>query len=234
MRVFYDMALWYTLVLTSHCYSVCLLCGWLVSSTALYFTVLKNYVTRSSMWWHFRRTIILLAAFGCTVCSTVSVHELNVIHNILYNNSYTIDPQKPTTFNQRKQATSHTTHKWACVTYVGKETTYITNILKKSELKIAFRTTHTLGNLIHHKDHTPDKFSLSGVYKLTCSDCHKTYVGQTGRQFRTGYKEHKAAFRNNSNTSRFAKHLFVYVVEVHCNLSRGQVYVLSLMIRNIH
>jgi len=38
-------------------------------------------------------------------------------------------------------------------------------------------------------------------------DCNKTYVGQTGRQFSTCYKEHKTAFHNNRNTSSFAKHL---------------------------
>jgi hypothetical protein len=32
-------------------------------------------------------------------------------------------------------------------------------------------------------------------------------VGQTGRKFSTHYKEHKTTFRNNSNTSSFAKHL---------------------------
>ena len=43
--------------------------------------------------------------------------------------------------------------------------------------------------------------------KLTCSDCHKTYVGQTGSQFSTRYKEHMAAWRNLSTTSSFAQHL---------------------------
>jgi hypothetical protein len=64
-----------------------------------------------------------------------------------------------------------------------------------------------LANLLTHKDYTHDKYSLSGVYQLTCPDCHKTNVGQTGRQFSTRYNEHKTAWRNNSNTSNFAKHL---------------------------
>jgi hypothetical protein len=72
---------------------------------------------------------------------------------------------------------------------------------------MSFRTTNTLGNLLTHKHHPQDKFSLSGVYKLICPDCNKTYVGQTGRKFSTRYKEHKTAFRKNSNTPRFAKHL---------------------------
>jgi len=45
-----------------------------------------------------------------------------------------------------------------------------------------------LANLFTHKGRAHDKYSLSGVYKLTCPDCHKTYVGQTGRQFSTRYK----------------------------------------------
>jgi hypothetical protein len=66
---------------------------------------------------------------------------------------------------------------------VGKETSNITNVFRQADLKIPFRTNNTIGNLLGHKIPTPDKFSLSGVYKLTCPDCNKAYVGQTGRHF---------------------------------------------------
>jgi len=92
-------------------------------------------------------------------------------------------------------------------TYVGKETFYITNLFRKTELKIAFRTTNTIGKLLSHKNPNPNKFSLLGVYELTCPDCNKAYVGQTGRHFATRFKEHEKAFQNNSHTSSFAKHL---------------------------
>ena len=46
----------------------------------------------------------------------------------------------------------------------------------------------------------------SGAYKLTCPDCNKAYVGQTGRNFAARFKEHKYAFRTNSHMSNFAKH----------------------------
>jgi len=85
-------------------------------------------------------------------------------------------------------------------TYVGKETSYITNLFKKTEPRIAFRTTSTIRKLLSHKNPTPDKFSLSGVYRLTCPDCNKAYVGQTGRRFATRFKEHEKAFRSNSHT----------------------------------
>jgi len=57
-----------------------------------------------------------------------------------------------------------------------------------------------------HNTQNPDKFLLSGVYKLTCTDCKKTYIGQTEIDFITRYNEYKRSFRNNSHTSKFAQH----------------------------
>jgi hypothetical protein len=64
--------------------------------------------------------------------------------------------------------------------YVGKETTYITNIFRHSDLRIAYRTNNTIHNHLIHKNQSRDKFCSSGVYKVTCPYCKKAYVGQTG------------------------------------------------------
>jgi len=103
-----------------------------------------------------------------------------------------------------------TPQKWTSFTYVGKETSYITNIFRQTALKIAFRTKNTIGNLLTHKnsiDRQTVIYSLSGVYKLSFPDCNKAYVGQTGSGYYTRYKEHKAAFRNNNQAYSFTKHL---------------------------
>jgi hypothetical protein len=134
-------------------------------------------------------------------------HELNIIHNILHNNAFPIKPHPPTHNTTKPTALRTNKQKWTTFTYVGEETSYITNVFRKTELKIAFHTTNTIGNLLSHKNPTPNKFSLSGVYKLTCPDCNKAYVGETGRRFTTRFKEHEKAFWNNSHTSSFAKHL---------------------------
>jgi hypothetical protein len=135
-------------------------------------------------------------------------HELNIIHNFLYNNAFPIKLHKPPIQHPTRSTTPRNTkHKWTTFTYVGKETSYITNLFKKTELRIAFRTTSTIGKILSHKNPTPDKFSLSGVYRLTCPDCNKVYVGQTGRRFATRFKEHEKAFGSNSHTSSFVKHL---------------------------
>ena len=72
---------------------------------------------------------------------------------------------------------------------------------------MAFQTHNTLGNLLTHKHQLRDTYSHSGVYKLNCPKCSKAYVGQTGRQFSTRYKEYLADFRHNNGKSNFAIHL---------------------------
>jgi len=81
------------------------------------------------------------------------------------------------------------------------------NIFRKADLKIVFHTNSTIRNLPTQENQPPDKFSLLGVYKLTCPTCNKAYVVQKGKCFTIHYNEHKQAFRNNSHTSRFAQHL---------------------------
>jgi len=69
---------------------------------------------------------------------------------------------------------------WVVGWYFGRETTFITNIFKKADIRITLRTNNTLQKLLMTKPQTRDKYSRSGAYKLTCPDCNKAYVGQTG------------------------------------------------------
>ena len=75
-------------------------------------------------------------------------------------------------------------YKWVTFTYNGKETNFITNLFRKTNLKIAFRTNNTFKSLLRHKQQVPDIYTQSRVYKLMCPDCNKAYVGQTGRAFK--------------------------------------------------
>jgi hypothetical protein len=84
--------------------------------------------------------------------------------------------------HRRKHTASLSTPnlKWATFTYTGKETTYITNIFKHSNIGIAFRTKHSiLSHLTNHTHTYRNQYSSSGVYKLTCPDCNKAYISQT-------------------------------------------------------
>jgi hypothetical protein len=118
-----------------------------------------------------------------------------IIHNIIYNNFFPLHPQKPTTLNRNQLQNPPTNkYRWVTFTYVGKETTYITSIFKHSNIRIAYHTNNTLQNHLTHNNQNPDKFSLSRVYKLTCPNCKKVYIGYTGRDFIMRYKEHGRSF----------------------------------------
>jgi hypothetical protein len=132
--------------------------------------------------------------------------ELQTIQTILHNNNFPIYPYKPKK-RTKSTVTSSPEHKWAVFSYIGKETSFITNIFRNSGIKTTFRTTSNVGTLLTQKQQKKDMLTQSGVYKLICPDCSKAYVGQTGRRFTDRYKEHKAAFHHNTNNSSFARHL---------------------------
>ena len=134
----------------------------------------------------------------------------------MYNNAFLILPHKPPTpkpptsaLDRQIATTTQTpTHKWVTFTYIGKERNFITNLFRKTNLKIVFRTSKTVQILLKHKQQVPDKYTQSGVlYKMKCSDCNQVYVGHTGRSFQVRLNEHKNAFKINSHTSNIAKHL---------------------------
>jgi hypothetical protein len=86
-----------------------------------------------------------------------SKRELNTIQNILHNNSFPLKYRKLKTHTPTQ--TKPTLNKWATFTYNGKETSYITNLFKHTNLKIAFRTNNTIGRLLTPHKPPPDKFS---------------------------------------------------------------------------
>jgi len=136
--------------------------------------------------------------------------ELDTIHDIMMNNGFPTHAYTPP--NLRRPPTTpgqkpgNTTQKWAPFTYIGRETTYITNIFKKADIRITLRTNNTLQNLLMQKAQPLDKYSRSGAYKLTCLECNKVYVGQMVQSFTQRFKEHRNAFKSNRNTSDYAKH----------------------------
>jgi flagellar biosynthesis regulator FlaF len=134
-------------------------------------------------------------------------NEKNTIEHILYNNKYstTIINKLDKPKNNRKRLLGT---KWAKFTYVGKETKFITKLFKDTTVNITYTTKQTIRKLLAPKPNpTLDKFSNSGVYQLTCPDCQMKYTGQTGRSFKTRFKEHFHDFKYNIQKSKFAQHL---------------------------
>jgi len=94
---------------------------------------------------------------------------------------------------------------WITFTYYGNYIRKITNMFKKTQTRIAFRTTNTTFQILttNHKNN-PDN---SSIYKLTCETCQSVYIIQTGRSISTRYKEHIRYIKNNNPQSGYALHI---------------------------
>jgi len=132
--------------------------------------------------------------------------ENDTIKQILCNNKYDISILKKSTTagNKVKQNTPKT--EWAKFTYVGKETKFVTKLLKSIPLKSVFTTQNTIGKLLSkQQNHNESKFDKCGVYQLTCPDCNN-YIGHTDRPFHVRFQEHFRDYKY-TNKSTFAHRL---------------------------
>jgi len=117
----------------------------------------------------------------------------------------------PITLEHKKKKRNHNTqtqkHRWTRFTYDGKETRFITKLFKDTNITVAFTMNNTIGMRLTMEHKTQCKCDKSGVYQLTCPDCKMTYTGQTGRPFKTRFKEQMRDFKYNNRKSKFAQHL---------------------------
>jgi len=94
------------------------------------------------------------------------------------------------------------------LTYIGKETRFITKLFKDTNIRNAFIANNTIGKHLTMEQKTPQcKYNKNGVYQLTCPDCKMKYTGQTGRPFRVRFQEHIRDFKYNNSRSKFTQHL---------------------------
>jgi len=101
-----------------------------------------------------------------------------------------------------------------CLPYNSTMTRAFRNTFKKDKFYVSYKTTNNAFNMINkfsnNTNQNGDKFNKSGIYKIKCSDCDSFYVGQTGRSFRTRYREHIQALKSQNLTSMkstFAEHI---------------------------
>lgn len=138
-----------------------------------------------------------------------SIAVENNFNTKLIDNMITKTKQKRTrlAINPRKE--KDVTQKYAAFTYINQNIYKITNILKKHEIKIAFRTNNKLGHhILNNTIDKQDPLKQSGVYKLTCQtpNCNSTYIGMSARNFDIRYQEHRRAFSKTGH-SAFAEHM---------------------------
>ena len=78
------------------------------------------------------------------------------------------------------------------VPYVQGLSERVTRVFKKHGFSTALKPHRTLRNLlVHPKDKLDTKQKAEAIYEITCADCHKSYIGETGRPFGVRLLEHQ-------------------------------------------
>jgi len=93
-------------------------------------------------------------------------------------------PPPPTTTTTRNT-------KWTTFTYTSPQIKKITKLFKHTNVRVAYKCTNTISHLFKptNKAICPSSpYDRSGIYKLTCMTCNRSYVGQTSRSLRQRYK----------------------------------------------
>ena len=80
-------------------------------------------------------------------------------------------------------------------------------ILQPYNIRVAHKPTTTSRQLLTNvKDRDEPNNRQGAVYKIKCSGCQASYIGETGRNLNTRLTEHKRATRNGDANNHIAVH----------------------------
>ena len=79
-------------------------------------------------------------------------------------------------------------------------------VFRRAGVQAVFRPTAPLRNFISRRK--PDSLPKKGlVYRIPCSQCEWSYIGETGRTLTDRLSEHRRAVRNFSTSSEISNHV---------------------------
>ncbi|XP_068691539.1 uncharacterized protein [Montipora foliosa] len=101
----------------------------------------------------------------------------------------------------------NTPHGFACLPYISGLTEPLMRLLRKHEIRVVTKPLKTLQQEFPSpKTRQPLDQQCNVVYKIPCSDCPWSYIGETGRCFLTRKKEHQRNLKNFAKGSNIASH----------------------------
>nr|XP_022908048.1 uncharacterized protein LOC111419471 [Onthophagus taurus] len=92
--------------------------------------------------------------------------------------------------------------KYISISHYNPTINQLHHITKTHNIHIATKNNTKISNMLVNNKHKFHFHLLNGVYKISCSECNKIYIGQTGRNLLTRFKEH-----NKDKNSAIFKHI---------------------------
>jgi hypothetical protein len=97
---------------------------------------------------------------------------------------------------------------WATFTYHSPQIRKVTNLFRNTKIGVAFTATETLQQLVRPTTQNPKSdYEESGIYKITCKTCHKSYVGHASRNLKLRIQEQTRFIKNKDPRFSYALHI---------------------------
>ena len=93
------------------------------------------------------------------------------------------------------------------ILYIKGTSETLSGILQTYNICVAHKPTIFVTTLADKcKDRDKPNNRQGAVYKIKCSDCRASYIGETGRNLNARLTEHRQATRNGHNNNHIALH----------------------------
>ena len=79
-------------------------------------------------------------------------------------------------------------------------------ILRQHNLRVNYKATNTLKKTLIRNRPTRSEENEVGIYRITCDDCPRVYLGQTGRPLNVRLREHSKYILNRNKTAAVYRH----------------------------
>ena len=133
--------------------------------------------------------------------------ETNHLNTAFIKDNYSTDFIKGNTYVRPNDSSSNSYTTTASIPYIRGTSENIARILRPCNIRVAQKPMFTLRRLltkVKDKDEPEDRPGT--VYKIKCSDCQATYIGETGRKLTTRLNEHKRASKKGDVNNNIAEH----------------------------
>ena len=129
------------------------------------------------------------------------------LNTVFIKNNYNTDFIERNTYIRPKDSSNNSCTTTAITPYVRGTFETLARILRPYNIRVAHKPIFTLRRLLTHvkgKDKPEDR--PGAVYKIHCSDCQATYIGETGRNLTTRLTERKRATKTDDLNNNIAEH----------------------------
>ena len=137
-------------------------------------------------------------------CRTDETKHLNAVS---IKNNYSTDFIEPNTYVRPNDSSNNSYTTTATLPYIRGTTETIAHIVRPCNIRVAHKPMFSLRRLLTNvKDKDESEDRPGAVYKITCSDCQATYIGETGRNLTTRLNKHKQATKKGDLNNNIAEH----------------------------